>query len=398
MSCNDPRKVFYVGINNETGKRKILFTSRYVDYVWRRNPHDNWHTVRIPESQTETHGIRNYEQYKEHLANIDTSTATVCRDFDFVPCGQCIGCRMDYARSWATRIVLESKNYDPGKCWFVTFTYDDDHLPKYRDVKEEITINNKTKKYWFCQKYIVDNDTGELKEPAFPSVSKRQHELLMKKIRKHYGKDIRFFMSAEYGSKSCRCHMHYILFGLPRPADLKYYKKNWQGDIYYTSDEFTKTVWSDENGKPKGYVIFGEVNDQTAAYVARYTIKKRNVTSKEAYESLGIEPEFCLMSRKPGIGNSFFEDNYKSMYDIDSVTIPSKNGAITTKPPKYYDSLLERYDPDLLETIKEERKIKRQDHDKTMSIVNPNLDLNDIYESSERRAVNKIIIKKEGDI
>ena len=42
MPCNSPNKVFYIGINPDNGKKKILFASRNTTYVYRKTPHDNW--------------------------------------------------------------------------------------------------------------------------------------------------------------------------------------------------------------------------------------------------------------------------------------------------------------------------------------------------------------------
>ena len=107
-----------------------------------------------------------------------------------LPCGQCIGCRIDYSRQWANRCLLELKYHD--SAWFCTFTYDDDHVPRT---------------------YYPDPETGE----AIPALTlqKRDFQLLMKRIRKKFENDkIRFFMSGEYGSQTFRPHYHAILFGL----------------------------------------------------------------------------------------------------------------------------------------------------------------------------------------
>ena len=45
-----------------------------------------------------------------------------------LPCGQCIGCRLERARQWALRCMHESSLYEENS--FVTLTYDDEHLPK----------------------------------------------------------------------------------------------------------------------------------------------------------------------------------------------------------------------------------------------------------------------------
>ena len=44
-----------------------------------------------------------------------------------VPCGTCIGCRLERSRQWAVRITHEAQLYEDN-C-FVTLTYRDAHLP-----------------------------------------------------------------------------------------------------------------------------------------------------------------------------------------------------------------------------------------------------------------------------
>ena len=44
-----------------------------------------------------------------------------------IPCGQCIGCRLEKARQWAIRCVHESKMWEHNS--FVTLTYNDFNLP-----------------------------------------------------------------------------------------------------------------------------------------------------------------------------------------------------------------------------------------------------------------------------
>lgn len=44
-----------------------------------------------------------------------------------IPCGQCIGCRLERSRQWAMRCVHEASLHDDN-C-FVTLTYNDQHIP-----------------------------------------------------------------------------------------------------------------------------------------------------------------------------------------------------------------------------------------------------------------------------
>lgn len=404
MSCSDPRKIFYIGINPETGKKKTFYTSRYVDYIWRRDPGDSWHTERLQESQTETHGIRNPALYKDKLAQLKALGCEIITNHDLVPCGQCIACRLNYARQWSARIMLECARYPSQECWFVTFTFNDTWIPPARLYEASIPWKKrkdgtwKERKVWLCKRYNPDPDTGELVRQAFPSVSKRLHTLLMKRIRDYYP-GVRFFCCWEYGSKSFRCHAHYIFFGLPRPKDLRVYKRNYRGDVLYTSDDFVQKVWSDKDtGEPYGYVIFGSVTSDSASYVARYTMKKRKATPKEDYERLGIDPEFCLMSRRPGIGSDYINENWRDVYGIDKIVYPGYTGAIVQQPPTYFDTVLERISPDIYEYIKESRRNRRDEHLQLLAMVDPDLDLDDLYENTQRKMENTVIAKKDSEL
>ena len=44
-----------------------------------------------------------------------------------LPCGQCVGCRLERSRQWAVRCVHESQMHDFSS--FVTLTYNDDNCP-----------------------------------------------------------------------------------------------------------------------------------------------------------------------------------------------------------------------------------------------------------------------------
>src|SRR4051812_44934530 len=44
-----------------------------------------------------------------------------------LPCGQCIGCRLERSRQWAMRLVHEKKLHSHSS--FITLTYDDKNLP-----------------------------------------------------------------------------------------------------------------------------------------------------------------------------------------------------------------------------------------------------------------------------
>ena len=48
-----------------------------------------------------------------------------------ISCGQCIGCRLDYSRTWADRCLLEAQDWEHNA--FITLTYDPEHLPPLKE-------------------------------------------------------------------------------------------------------------------------------------------------------------------------------------------------------------------------------------------------------------------------
>lgn len=232
-----------------------------------------------------------------------------------IPCGQCRSCRIHKSREWANRCVMESMQYEDGLCWFVTLTYDDEHLPP-GDV---------------------------MRSTLFPSdVTKFFHDLRQYYARKMNWQGLRYFYAGEYGDLNGRPHYHILLFNCPI-LDNKFYKLNYNSDTYWTSQTFTN-IWS------KGYVVIGELNWNSAAYTARYTLKKLNGDlGKEYYKEQGILPEFCRMSNRPGIGAGYLQENKDDIYQFkredgetflkDEIILPSPSYGKTlkVKPPKYFD-------------------------------------------------------------
>lgn len=200
---------------------------------------------------------------------------------------------------------------------FITLTYDNEHLPEDH------------------------------------SLDKKHHQDFMKRLRKfHSHKKIRFFHCGEYGEQFKRPHYHTLLFGLDF-ADRQLLKIQ-NGNRIYTSDTL-RQIWG------KGHVSIGDVTFQSAGYVARYITKK--ITGDQArdhYEWVDhdtgeihqLAPEYTMGSRKPGIGQSWFEKYKSDLYPGDHVVMEGKKYKI----PRYYDKLLEREDPEFLAELKEKRR------------------------------------------
>lgn len=259
---------------------------------------------------------------------LNSATGELDTDVVQIPCGKCIGCRLQYSQEWADRITIESMMY-PDSSWFITFTYDDEHLP--------------------FGSMLCNGD-------IFPSVNNDDVTRLLDAIRQKFhrlGHDgIRYYGAAEYGDKSMRPHYHFCFFNLLiSEYDLKPYKRNIQGDQLYNVD-WLADLWG------KGFVVVGKLNWKTAAYTARYVLKKwKKAIDRlgfDPYEVLGIENQWSRMSRMPGIGKPYFDTHFEKIYTTDNITLP---GGQIIQPPLYFDKLYKEIAPDHLEAIKLNRMI-----------------------------------------
>lgn len=257
-------------------------------------------------------------------------------DFQSIPCGRCIGCRLDYSRKWAVRNCLEMETSK--SAYFITLTYNDDHLPR---------------------SVFLDTETGVVNE--VPELVPDDLQKFMKRLRAALG-SCRFFACGEYGNESGRPHYHLIVYNLEIP-DLKFFKMSWNGDPYYTSQKLEE-LW------PFGFVLVAGVTFDSICYVSRYVLKKKygnaliEFNNRYQIEDHGVlrnfQTEFLRMSRKPGIGKTFFDENYQKIYEGDTVVIARKGKAFISSPPRYFDNQLEKVDPVLFLETKNRREIKKE--------------------------------------
>jgi len=181
----------------------------------------------------------------------------------------------------------------------------------------------------------------------------------MRRLRKAYPDNkIRFYMCGEYGSNLGRPHFHGAIFGLEFADKTLWSIRNDQR--LYTSKTL-EDIWG------KGFVVIGDVTFESAAYIARYITKKILGKNAEDHyikvdETTGeihnVLPEYTGMSLKPGIAAEYYKKYKEEIYFNDSIIL---NGRVMN-PPRYYDKLLERENPTLLETIKVKRKEDAQQY------------------------------------
>lgn len=247
-----------------------------------------------------------------------------------LPCGRCVGCRLERARQWSVRIMHEAQLYEDN-C-FVTLTYDEDHYPS-------------------C---------GSLNHGDF--------QRFMKRLRRRLGR-CRFYMCGEYGADESskrfvdglgHPHFHACLFGQSFRADRVYWRTSGSGSKCYRSAELER-LW------PFGASELGELTLESAAYVARYVMKKVNGDlANEHYKTVDRDtgevawraPEYARMSLRPGIGAGWVEKFAASdVWPHDRVVVRGVPG----KPPRYYDVLYERRDREAVQLLKEERARKARE-------------------------------------
>lgn len=268
MPCYHPLKGYYGRkVNPETGKRPVVF-----------NPRDGYYDAPVA-----------------------------------LPCGRCIGCRLERSRQWATRCVHEASLYEEN-C-FITLTFQN-----------------------ACP---LD---GTKTDPT-ASLHKHHFQRFMKRLRKHFFGNqkgtVRYFHCGEYGDQLGRPHHHACLFNI---------------------DFSDKTLWSVRDGIklyrskilenlwPHGASTIGDVTFESAAYVARYVVKKiTGELSKNHYK--GKLAEFCTMSRRPGLGKNWQKKFTDDIYPKDFIVIRGKKSKI----PKYYNSQYEITNPQDYSDIRAKR-------------------------------------------
>lgn len=246
-------------------------------------------------------------------------------DSIMIPCGKCAGCRADYTRQWADRMMLELDH--SGKAVFLTLTYDDLHLPQF-----------------------LDPESGQL----IATLSKRDWQLFMKSLRKYMRnrgvKELRFYMCGEYGPLHGRPHMHAIIYGIGLDdfSDLIQKGVNEFGDAYWISETLEKDIWK------RGFCLLADVSWQTMAYVARYVRKKQFGAQDDGSVMSRKEPVFCLMSRRPGIG-MYYPIEHPDYLQKSKYYLSDAHGSVEVWMPDVFLKQYEQLDPDGFKKLKAQR-------------------------------------------
>lgn len=329
--------------------------------------------------------IGTYRRFQDYFSNWEDLLYR--KVYQRIPCGQCLECKINRSKQWADRCVLESLNYSPDQCTFITLTIDNDHL------YSEFISNG------------MFLDTGEIFH--VPEVRHRYFQLFMKKLRFEFKGKLRFFMCGEYGSKNFRPHYHLLCFGLDF-HDLKPLSESvagCNGESLFSSALIDK-CWN------KGIAAVAPFSWASAAYVARYSTKKlltaqerkdkeriiiydgHEFTTKKDFQkylatgelpraeysekssmqrflnnSRPFNQAYIQASRRGGIASSNYTEDF---YQTDSIAIPNGYKSHVCRPFAYYDKLLKERNPVLYNQVHEQR-----------SSFSLNSELAELYSSDE---------------
>lgn len=229
-----------------------------------------------------------------------------------VPCGQCLGCRLQRSREWANRMMMELKTTPGEVASFITLTYDDEHLHLVEG---------------------VNHITGEVQE--FGTLVLEDLQLFIKRLRKRLEpQKIRYFACGEYGEKTQRPHYHLIVFGW-FPEDAVFRARGRKGEYNYYSSKILDNLW------PNGLNVVADVTWESCAYTARYVVKKFTGDMSYLYDEKNIKPPFVSMSKKPGLGFDYFM-KYHAMFNNDEIKkyyLSTDSGSISFSKPRYFKKI-----------------------------------------------------------
>lgn len=201
-----------------------------------------------------------------------------------------MACRVNTSRIWTARLMLEAQSH---VCpMFVTLTY-----------KEE-------------------PDGGNLRKDQ---LSAAIHRLRSAVARRDRG-SVRFYACGEYGDQLGRPHYHAAIYGL-QTTDIV---PDAARPGYFTSP-IIRQAWEGSHGAGNGVggnVDVAILTPESAAYITGYVTKKLTKPGLSALD--GRQPEFAVMSRRPGIGSTALPALIETLNTSSGALYLSRHGDVPT--------------------------------------------------------------------
>lgn len=324
MTCFEPLNAYLPIDFDCEGKRHLIFNEKII-YEYKRSTYfklkqsglisessfaKTFDSIYSPE--------RNFPlMYVNHKLTDDYPDGLLIQ----VPCGKCDGCKLDYSKLWATRGSNEAQMHSHfTNCAFISLTFNNDALRRTN------------------LGYSVD-------KAFFKSWVKR----LRYYIKDEYGVEFRHLSCGEYGSNNGRPHYHMIIFGFNFPDKYSFkLKRTKKSEYFLYRSPFLEKLWHLPGCTDSaGYSTVCEVNYNTCAYVARYATKK---IGERLHHNQ--QPSFLSVSRMPGIGYDYCVKYLNDIFNHGYIMLPDFR---KTKIPRYYESVCEKINPELLYNYKYEQ-------------------------------------------
>ena len=242
--------------------------------------------------------------------------------FQPFPCRKCIPCLLHRQKAWVSRLVEELRNHPFN--YFVTLTYDDEHVPVTEDGemcfnKQHFIKLNQDMRKRFQQ--------GKLRNPVSDVLLGSPEFIELPKDVKY-----KYYITTEYGPTTFRPHAHGVWYGLPESRDVV--------------EVLFRTLW------PYGFVSVFPAAEGAAGYISKYLVS--DGVGKDSYAGGNGMPPFSLMSK--GLGASYIDRmgewhraNPKRMY----TQFHGSKGTMDRylKHKIYSEDVLEDYSDEVLEKM-----------------------------------------------
>ena len=277
----------------------------------------------------------------------------------YVPCGKCLGCRLDHAQMWSMRCMAELQYHQVAS--FATLTYNDAHVPA-----------TDAGHYTLCK--------GDLTK-------------FFKRLRKNTGLKLRYFACGEYGTHTLRPHYHAIIYGY-WPADARPTTSSaldGESVQMYDSAELER-YWG------LGRCTVGTVTQQSCGYVARYTLAKQDSPMDDLLADHGLVRPYIVMSRRPGLGRQYLDDHIDEIYATDELILSSATGGLAGRPPLYYDKLLDTIDTILYSDIKAQRRSNQEIAQRNADLISQRPYAERLAILERRKAAQTTLLIKRGKV
>jgi len=282
-----------------------------------------------------------------------------------VPCGQCYSCISRRRNIWTFRLVNELKDSESG--YFVTLTYDDEHVPK---TKKWDRFNLMT-----LDKTDVQKFTKRLRGKIMENEDPDGRWVKKAEISGNYSPKYRYFACGEYGNELQRPHYHILMYNLPH--DYVEYDPL-HGKKY---SDYLEEIWG------KGRVDIGKIELASCHYVAKYSLKELLEDGKDPSDPR--EEQFAIMSRNPGIGINYANEHIKNYFNRTKHSYATIENNQRQALGRYYKEKI--FDEKLAEEVSRYAReyAIQEERDLRVRISNNGGDFDEYKRNVERRAIKK---------